>query len=86
MHQELREELKALGLPATGVKADLVKRLEESLSSKASGEEGGAAAETKEAPAEEAKEEEPKAEEAKVLALIANATPNKNLMKRIHTW
>ena len=30
--QELREELKGRGLSASGVKADLVKRLEESLS------------------------------------------------------
>jgi hypothetical protein len=31
--QELKEELKGLGLPASGVKADLVKRLEEALTS-----------------------------------------------------
>lgn len=42
--QELKEELKSLGLPASGVKADLVKRLEETLSSQANGEEEGAPA------------------------------------------
>jgi len=31
--QELKEELKGLGLPASGIKADLVKRLEEALAS-----------------------------------------------------
>jgi len=44
--QELRDELKGRGLSATGVKADLVKRLEDSLSNQANGEE-------KEAPADE---------------------------------